>query len=109
MALDPTVLYRGQPGATSTTLYTVTNTAGKFAIVKNIMIHNPTAGAVGLELYSVASGGSAADANKFFDATIAVGDTVMIDLSMVLVQNETLRAIAGSAASITLIVSGVAN
>lgn len=107
--LLPAVLYRGQPGATSTTLYTVTNTAGKYAIIKNIVVHNPTADIESIELYSVASGGSAADANQFFGAEIEAGETVMFDLSMVLGQNETLRAVAGSASSITVIVSGVVN
>jgi hypothetical protein len=107
--LLPTVLYRGQPGDTSTTLYTVTDTSGKYAIVKNIFIHNASEDEQSIALHSVASGGSASDANKFFDGTLDAGKTVMIDASLVLVQNETLRAIAGAATSVTVIVSGVAN
>ncbi len=107
--LVPTCLYRGQPGSSSTTLYTVTDSADKYAIIKNIMIHNADSVARNLELYSVASGGSVAAANKFWDADIAAGETVQIDISMVLGRNETLRAIAGSASAVTLIVSGVIN
>lgn len=109
MALSPTVLYRGQPGTTATALYTVADTSGKYALVKSIVIHNPTASAVGLALHSVASGDSAEDANKFFDAEIASGDTVMIEGVFVLGQDETLNAIAGTADAVTVVVSGAVN
>jgi hypothetical protein len=108
--LTPTVLYRGQPGNTTTTLYTVTNTAGKHAIVKNIMICNPTAAAATISVASVASGGSESDANRFLkDIPVGAKTTIQLDLSMVLAQNESLRATASASATLTVIISGVIN
>lgn len=105
--LVPKCLYRGQPGTSSTTLHTVTDAADEFTIVKNITIHNTDDAEQSIELYSVASGGSASAANKFFDGTIDAGKTVMIDCTIVLERNETLRAISSEASTVTLIVSGV--
>lgn len=110
MALAPVVMYRGQPAATSTTLYTVTNTLGKYAIVKNIVICNVTSSSATINIASVATGGSESDANRFMkNATIPGYGTVIFDMSMVLAQNESLRATASAATTLTLVVSGVAN
>jgi len=110
LSLVPTVLYRGQPANTTTTLYTVTNSASKFAIVKNIMICNPTASSATISMASVASGGSESDANRFMkDLTVAAKTTLQFDLSMILGQNESLRATASASTTITVIVSGVIN
>lgn len=108
--LTPTVLYRGQPANTSTTLYTVTNTSGKHAIIKNIMICNPTASAATISMASVASGGTEADNNRFLKTvSVAANTTLQFDMSMVLAQNETLRATASASTTLTVIVSGVIN
>jgi len=107
MALRPKVLYRGQPGTTDTLLYTAPSTNTFYTIVKTILIHNTTSVAVNIKLYTAPSGGTAADSNKFFDADIAANGTVMIDGSILLDFQETLRAIAGSANAITLNISGV--
>lgn len=110
LVLVPTVLYRGQPAATTTTLYTVANTTGKYAIVKNILICNTTGATATLSLASVASGGSESDANRFVkNASISPYTTDFLDLVLVLGQNESLRATASAAATLTLIISGVVN
>lgn len=110
MALAPAVLYRGQPGTSSTTLYTVTNTAGKYAILKHIAINNVTNNIVYISFANVASGGSESDANRFMkEVAVPANGFIYVDLTMVLGQNESLRATAGTASAITLIVSGVVN
>lgn len=110
MPLTPAVLYRGQPAATSTTLYTVTNTAGKYAIVKHIMVCNTTSTSATFTLANVASGGSEADNNRFMkNASVPGNSTIFIDLSMILGQNESLRSTASAATTLTMVVSGVAN
>lgn len=108
--LTPTVLYRGQPASTTTTLYTVTNTVGKYAIIKNIMICNPTASAATISVASVASGGSESDANRFMkDVPVAAKTTIQMDVTLVLGQNESLRATASASTTLTVLVSGVIN
>jgi hypothetical protein len=110
MALSPIVLYRGQPAATTTTLYTVANTAGKFALIKNITICNVTTTDATIHLANVPSGGSEADNNRFMkSASIPALSTVFLDLSMILGQNESLRATASAASTLTVVVSGVIN
>lgn len=103
-AYEPKKLYRGQPGATATTLYTVP--VAKSCILKQVMVHNPTAGAVTIALNDVASGDTASDANQFFEALLAAGELVVLDLSDVLETGDFLSATASAAASITLIISG---
>lgn len=109
-AVVPTVLYRGQPANTTTTLYTVTNTAGKFAIIKNIVVCNTTASSATINFANVASGGSEADNNRFMkSASVPGNSTIFLDLSMVMGQNESLRATASASSTLTVIVSGVIN
>jgi|TARA_Y100000310_G_scaffold43983_1_gene40915 hypothetical protein len=101
-------LYRGQPGTSIATLYTVTNTTDYHTIVKNIIICNTTDTAATLDMYTVASAGTAAAANQIFsDFTVEGDETVSIDLSLVLAQNETLQALQGTSAALTLTISGV--
>jgi hypothetical protein len=110
MAMTPTLLYRGQPASTTTTLYTVTNTAGKFAIIKHISVCNTTAAAATISFANVASGGSESDANRFLkDISVPAKTTVFFDLSMVMGQNESLRATASASTTFTVHASGVIN
>lgn len=110
MALTPTLLYRGQPAATSTTLYTVTNVSGKYAIIKHISVCNTTASTATISIANVASGGTETDANRFVKTASVPGNTtVFYDLSMVMGQNESLRATASAATTFTVHVSGVVN
>lgn len=109
-ALTPTLLYRGQPAATSTTLYTVTNTAGKYAIIKSITVCNVTAAAATISFANVASGGSETDANRFLKTiSVPANTTIFYDMSMVMEQNASLRATASASTTFTVIVSGVIN
>lgn len=110
MPLTPTLLYRGQPANTSTTLYTVTNTAGKYAIIKHISVANVTASTATISFANVASGGSESDANRFLKTVSVPGNTtVFFDLSMVVGQNESIRATASANTTFTVLMSGVIN
>lgn len=110
VTLTPKKLYKGQPGTTSTTLYTVANTVGKYAIVTHIAAANVTASAATLTMHAVPTGGSASGANMFIPGVSIPGFTVVFfDVAIVLEQDESLRALIGTASAITLTVSGVIN
>ncbi len=104
MIFTPKKLYRGQPGTSHATLYTST---GKITIVKNILIHNPTATATYLYLCNVASGGSPAAANQFFGALVPGGDSISLDLSDVMESGDFLSGYAGAATTISVQASGM--
>lgn len=108
MALQPVCLYRGVPSSTGSTLYAVDDIPGKFAIIKSILIHNPTPVPGSVSLYSIASGDSSGADNQFFSGEIAAADTVMIDGLIVLGQDESLYGVTSND-EITVIVSGVVN
>lgn len=110
MALSPTVMYRGQPNTSSTTLYSVANTAGKYAIVKQVVVCNVTGNAATISMATVPSGGSELDNNRFLkDAVVLPNTTVVFDFSLVLGRNESVRASASAANTLTVTISGVAN
>lgn len=110
LTLIPTVFYRGQPSTSSTTLYTVSATAGKFALIKNIMICNTSVTSATISMASVASAGSESDSNRFMkDVSVPAKTTVQLDLNMMLANGESLRATASVATTITVVASGVIN
>ena len=86
------------------TLYTVP--ASKTAIIKQIVVTNVTGSAVTFSLYI----GSASTANALFSGTsVAANDTVIINLSQVLSQNEILTSLASANSSLNITISGVEN
>jgi hypothetical protein len=86
------------------TLYTVP--ASKTAIIKQIVVTNVTGSAATFSLYI----GSVATANALFSATsVAANDTVIINLSQVLTQNEILTALASANSTLNITISGVEN
>ena len=110
----PIRLYQGQPAAAAATIYTApantpTNPApGATAIVKTMVICNTTAAAVPLTLYLVPSGGAAAAANALYSAlSVAANSTVVQDLEQYMEEGDFLAALAGTAASLTVTISGV--
>ena len=101
-------IYRGQPGTSIGTLYTVTNTNDYYTIVKNIIVCNTTNTTATFDLHTVATGGTAAATNQVFSDFAVQGDeTVSIDVSMVLAKNETVQALQVTSGALTLTVSGV--
>lgn len=86
------------------TLYTVPSS--KTAIIKQIVVTNVTASAVTFSLYI----GSAATPNALFNATsVAANDTIIVNLSQVLNQFESLTALASTNLALNITISGVEN
>ena len=85
-------------------LYTVP--ASKTSIIKQIVVTNVTGSAATFSLYI----GSAATPNALFNATsVAANDTIIINLSQVLNQLETLTALASTNLALNITISGVEN
>jgi hypothetical protein len=106
--LTPKVLYRGQPSTVAASLYAVANTSGYYSIIKNIIICNTTGTDATIDIYSVASGGTAAASNQIFsDLNVKSNETISIDSSLVLAQDESLQGAQVTSNAITMVVSGV--
>jgi hypothetical protein len=86
------------------TLYTVP--ASKTSIIKQIVVTNVTGSVATFSLYI----GSVATSNALFSATsVAANDTVIINLSQVLTQNEILTALASANSALNITISGIEN
>lgn len=106
MAYTPLRLAQFQPGTAYATQYTVP--AAKSCIVKEIVVCNPTAGSVALDVSFVASGGTAGVTNNVIaNHTIGGYSTVIYTFSQVLATGGFLSAKASTAASLTVTISGV--
>jgi hypothetical protein len=80
--------------------------ASKTSIIKQIVVTNVTGSAATFSLYI----GSAATPNALFNATsVAANDTIIINLSQVLNQLETLTALASTNLALNITISGVEN
>jgi hypothetical protein len=108
-------MYQGQPGVAVATRYTAPAyavgspyAAGATALVRRIIVANPTAAAVTYTLYLVPSGGTAGAANVIFPATsIAAGQVQIFDLEQDLYPGDFMADLASVAASLTVTASGV--
>lgn len=99
-------LYNGQPGVSSAAVYTSTNLKTTLTAAT---VTNPTGGAVTLDAWLVASGGSANDASKIYDAlSVGAGDQVGLPLlvAQTLDEGEAIHMLASSATSLTVHISG---
>jgi len=86
------------------TLYTVPSS--KTSIIKQIVVTNVTGSVATFSLYI----GSAATPNALFSATsVAANDTIIVNLSQVLTQNEILTALASVNSALNITISGVEN
>ena len=98
--------YHAQPGTSNGTLFTAA--AGKTTVVKEIVISNTTGTAATVTLNVVPVAGSATAANRIVAAkSIPANDLVVIALSLVMNENETLQGLQGTSGAITVTVSGV--
>lgn len=96
-----------QIAATATTYYTATNVTAR---IDACALTNTTAGAITATLHIVPSGGSAAASNCVLSAqSIAAGATLIPPgvIGQSIEPGGTLQALASSAASITLVASGI--
>lgn len=101
----PARLYQGQPTASYATVYTAT---GKSAIVKEIVVCNPTSGSVALDLSLVASGGTAGVSNNVIaNAVIPPYTIVVYTMSQVLAPSGFISLKASTTTTLTVTISGV--
>lgn len=90
----------------SSTLYSPTS--GVTAIVKEIVLSNPTANAATVSVFLVPTGGSAGNSTAIVPGITLSGNSfVTIPLSQVLNYNDKLQALASAATTITMTASGV--
>ena len=106
-SLEPQKVYLGTPGISSspTTAYTVP--AGKRLIMKHVRITNNSAAAA---TFSMITGTNMFGPPIFYFAnaiTIKANDVVLFDLNEVLVTGEGIVLIQGTAAALTVQISGV--
>lgn len=102
----PKRLAQTQPGTSYATAYTVP--ASTSAIVKEIVVTNTTGAAVVLDVSLVASGGTAGVTNNVIaQHQIGAYSTVMYTFSQVLATGGFISLKAGTAAALTVTVSGV--
>lgn len=89
-------------------IYTAPNIVGIATVVKAIKIANPTASAVTVKLHHVPNGGSATDANVILPTmSVDANGVAEFDGALILGQNETIRAVASAATSLTISLYGV--
>lgn len=108
--LTPSNWYTNQPASTGTTMYTITNTAGKYGIIKHIVLTNTASTTQTISVYRVTSGGSSADSNAILkNLSLGAYQSAYMDVTIVLGQNESIRATTSTSATITVAISGVTN
>lgn len=97
-----TKLYQGQPGTTDTLLYTVP--ASTNVRIQAIVICNTTGTAATLTLNV---GGAAAATNRILSAfSVQPNDTVTVDTVVHMDAADTIRALQGTNAALTVTISG---
>lgn len=105
MPLRPKRLSQHVAGTAETTRYTATGIT--YAILKEVVIVNTTAGAVAFDLSLVISGGTASDANRLIrNASIDPYTTVIFKFSQVLEPGDFISTKAGVATALTVNISG---
>jgi hypothetical protein len=103
--LRPKRLSQHQPGITDVTRYTATGIT--YAILKEVVIVNTTAGAVSFDMSLVVSGGSVSDANRLIrNASIDPYTTVIFKFSQILEPGDFISTKAGVATSLAVHISG---
>lgn len=99
-------LYHGQPSNTSAAVYTATNV---YTTITAATVFNGSGGAVTLDVWVVATGGSVADSNKIYKGlSVADGETKGLQflVAHTMDKNDELHMQASAATSLTVLVSG---
>lgn len=105
MPVSEALLARAELGVAVATFYTVP--AATQTIVKEVMVSNNTALAIGVELYYVESGGVADDSNIYLPVVvIAANDFLQIRSTQVLETGDTIQSLASVASGVSIMVSG---
>lgn len=104
MAYNPVRLYQGQPGATTTLLYTATGVV----IVKQILLANTFTAAKTVTVATGVAGAALADANTIVPTVSVPANTVItLDVTIALANTDVIRALQETATSITVSIYGV--
>jgi hypothetical protein len=103
--INRTVLYRGQPTTSNTTLYTVPGSTD--AKIASITICNTTTTAATLTLSVVQSGGTAGVTNQIMAAySVPASATVIIDSSVYMNTGDFVAGLQGTTSALTVTISG---
>ncbi len=98
-------LYRGQPGTTVATAYTVP--AATTVKITSIIICNTTGTAAVVTIAVVPSGGTAAAANQVFTSySIRPNDTVVFDSPIYMNASDFIATYQGTGSALTVTISG---
>lgn len=86
-----------------------TNSASTKTYIKGIILFNGNTSAEAVKLYNVpnngASVGTAGASNQFFDVTLAVGETLMLDLPYpvtIIDENDSIQAVTTTSSKVTI-------
>lgn len=100
------LFYQGQPGDVDTT---VIASSSSTRTIDAAWVCNPTGGAVTLSVHIVKSGDSVADdVILYHELSVSAGETVALSamVNQCLPRGATVSMVAGSAASLTVTISG---
>jgi hypothetical protein len=98
-------LYRGQPGTTIATLYTVPPSTD--TKITSIIVTNTTVIAATITMSVVQSGGTAGVTNRIMNAlSVAANDTFAVDSPIYMNTGDFIAALQGTAAALTVTISG---
>lgn len=104
-SLTPKLLYIGNGNAAN--VYTVSNTANSYAIIKNINICNATGTNTAVSIHIVTSPNTAAANNKILNNVNIVGNNVTFyNTSIVMPANSSIYVNQGGT-NLTIAISGV--
>lgn len=104
MAYTPARLYQGQPGTTTTLLYTATGGV----IVKQILLANGDTVSRTVQIALGVAGAAIADGNIIVpDISVPAKTLITLDLSVVMANTDVLRGLQEDAAAIVVSIHGV--
>jgi hypothetical protein len=104
MAYTPARLYQGQPGTSTTLLYTASGTV----IVKQIILANTATTSKTVTIGTGVAGAALADANHIVPTVSIPANTVLtLDVTVVLANTDVIRALQETATSITVSIYGM--
>jgi hypothetical protein len=97
VATAPTTFYRGKPGTTTVTAYTVS--AAMTGIVTNVLLCNADTAAATAQVFI-------ADTPIIYDLPLQAGETVVVDMAQPMNAGQQLK-VQGSTAEVAIHIAGV--
>lgn len=103
--INRVMLYRGQPGTSVATAYTVP--ASTDVKIAAIVLCNTTVNAATVTVHVVASGGSAGVTNQVIGTlSVPANSTVVVDSAIYMTAGDFIAALQGTASAVTVMISG---